>query len=347
MKVVVIGLGSMGRRRIRLMQAMSNGRARRPAEPQPDRAACPQVAGNLEIVGVNRSAERRAQVEKEFGIRTFATLPEAIAAARPQAAFLCTAPASHYPAVIECIEAGLDVFMEINLLGSWYAEAAAKAKEKGVKLFISSTPVYRREMRYVADAVRGAPVNYLYHCGQYLPDWHPWEDYHGFFAAKKETNGCREILCVELPWIEKAFGKIASVQVMSGRLTSLDIDFPDHYMISIRHESGCKGMYCQDIVARKGLRRLEVFSEKLHIFWEGTPDSLSAYDIEEKALKPVRLYGDVVQDGRYNANIIENAYSDEIKAFFDYVEKDIEPPYTFAEDAHTLAIVDKIEEEDI
>ena len=53
MRVVVIGLGSMGRRRIRLMQAME---------------------GAPEIVGVNRSAERRAQVEKEFGIRTFATL---------------------------------------------------------------------------------------------------------------------------------------------------------------------------------------------------------------------------------------------------------------------------------
>ena len=126
MRVVVIGLGSMGRRRIRLMQAMS--------EPP-------------EIVGVNRSAERRAQAEKEFGIRTFATLAEAIAVAKPQAAFLCTAPASHGPAVMECVSARLDIFMEINLLGGWYAEAAALAAEKGVKLFISSTPVYRRETR--------------------------------------------------------------------------------------------------------------------------------------------------------------------------------------------------------
>ena len=182
--VVVIGLGSMGRRRIRLMQTM---------EPVP------------EIVGVNRSSERRAAVEKELGIRTFATLEEAMSVVKPQAAFLCTAPASHGPAVMECIEAGLDVFMEINLIGDWYAEAAAKAKAKGVKLFISSTPVYRREMRYVADEVRKTgPVNYIYHCGQYLPDWHPWEDYRDFFAAKKATNGCREILCVELPWIEKA-----------------------------------------------------------------------------------------------------------------------------------------------
>lgn len=296
-----------------------------------------------EVVGVNRSAERRAQVENELGIKTFATLAEAVSEAKPQAAFLCTAPASHGPAVMECIAAGLHVFMEINLLGEWYADAAKAAKEKGVKLFISSTPVYRRETNYIAKAVGGRPVNYIYHCGQYLPDWHPWEDYHGFFAAKKETNGCREILCVELPWIEKAFGKIESVQVMSGRLTSLDIDFPDHYMISIRHVGGCKGMYCQDIVARKGLRRLEVFSEKLHIFWEGTPDSLSSYDIDAKTLKPVKLYDDVVQDGRYNANIIENAYADEIRAFFDYVEKDVAPPYTFDQDAHTLAVVDEIE----
>ena len=322
MKAVVVGLGSMGRRRIRLMQAMEDA---------------------PEIVGVNRSAERRAQVEKELGIRAYATLSEAIAEAKPQAAFICTAPASHGPTVLECIDAGLDVFMEINLLGDWYAEASAKAEEKGVKLFISSTPVYRREMRYIAGAVRGEPVNYLFHCGQYLPDWHPWEDYHGFFAAKRETNGCREILCVELPWIEKAFGRIESVHVMSGKLTSLDIDFPDHYMISIRHEGGNKGMYCQDVVSRKGLRRLEVFSEKHHIFWEGTPDSLSSYDIEAKELKPVRLYDDVVQDARYNANIIENAYSDEIQAFFDYVQKGVVPPYTFEEDAHTLAVVDEIE----
>ena len=323
MTVVVIGLGSMGRRRIRLMQTMSDA---------------------PEIVGVNRSPERRAAVENELGIRTFATLEEAVSAARPQAAFLCTAPAGHGPVVIECIKFGLDVFMEINLIGDWYEVAAAMAKERGVKLFISSTPVYRRETRYIADAVHGSgPVNYIYHCGQYLPDWHPWEDYRGFFASKKETNGCREILSVELPWIEKAFGKIKSVQVMSGRLTSLEIDFPDYYMISVEHESGCRGMYCQDIVSRRGLRRLEVFSEKLHLFWEGTPDSLAEYDIAGKKLEPVRLYADVVQDGRYNANIIENAYYDEICAFFDYVEKGTLPPYTFEEDAHTLAVVDEIE----
>ena len=313
----------MGRRRVRLMKAF------------PD---APKT-----VVGVNRSAERRAAAAQELGIDVYATLEEAVAAAKPQVALVCTAPASHGPAVLQCLDLGLDVFMELNLIGDWYDAALAKAKANGRRLFVAATPVYRREMAYIASAVKGETVNYLYHCGQYLPDWHPWEDYRSFFAAKKATNGCREILCVELPWIEKAFGRVESVQAMGGRLTSLDIDFPDHYMISLRHEGGCKGLYCQDIVARKGLRRLEVFSEKLHIFWEGTPDSLSAYDIDARELKPVRLYEDVVQDDRYNANIIENAYADEIAAFFDYVENGVPPPYTFAEDAHTLALVDEIE----
>ena len=58
--------------------------------------------------------------------------------------------------VMECLKFGLDVFMEINLIGDWYKVAAANAKERGVKLFISSTPVYRRETQYIADAVHGS-----------------------------------------------------------------------------------------------------------------------------------------------------------------------------------------------
>ena len=46
-------------------------------------------------------------------------------------------------------------------------------------------------------------------------------------------------------------------------------------------------------------------------------------------------------NGKYTTSLPGRA--DEIKAFFEYVEKGVEPPYTFAEDAHTLAVVDEIE----
>jgi len=322
MKVLVIGLGSMGRRRIRLMQTL-------PDAP--------------EIVGVDLSADRRAQAEKETGIATSEDLRTAVASFHPTAALVCTSPLSHGPIVKEILAAGLHVFTEINLLCDWYDEAMSLAAEKGLKIFISSTFLYRKEIEYVEGAVKDQTVNYIYHSGQYLPDWHPWENYKNFFVSNKRTNACREILAIELPWIVRAFGEIESVHVMRDKNSSLDLDFADNYMISIRHKNGNKGVFCQDVISRKGLRRLEVYSEKLHLFWEGTPQSLSVYDFTSKELKPISLYDKVEQRTDYNANIVENAYREELVNFFGVLKGAIPPRYTFEEDKRILGLIDGIE----
>ena len=322
MKVVVIGLGSMGRRRIRLMQSL----------PEPP-----------EIVGIDLSRERRAQAERETGVRTAADLGGTVAAFAPEVALVCTSPASHGELVLRCLQHGLHVFTEINLLSDWYDEAMSMAEKRGLLLFLSSTFLYRKEVEYIADAVKGDTVNYIYHSGQYLPDWHPWESYKDFFVSKKETNACREILAIEFPWICKAFGEIESVQVMRDKMSTLEVDFPDNYMISVRHRNGNKGVFCQDVVSRKGLRRLEIYSENLHLFWEGTPQSLEVLDLKEKALKPVTLYDQVEQRADYNANIIEDAYRAELANFFGCLAGTASPRHTFAADKRILELIDGIE----
>ncbi len=320
--ILVVGLGSMGRRRIRLLRS---------------------IDVKIKVIGVDISDERRAQAENELGIETCAKLPEAIAQFAPKSVVVSTSPLSHGPIVLECLQAGMDVFTELNLVSDWYKEAMKLAKRKKLKLFVSSTFMYRRETNFVAKTVRGKKVNYIYHSGQYLPDWHPWEDYRSFFVSNKRTNACREIMAIELPWMIRAFGEIETLHVMKDKVSALDIDFPDNYIVSIKHKNGNKGVFCQDVVSRRGLRRLEVYSEKMHLFWEGTPQTLSLYDIKEKSLKDVYLYDDVEQNGNYNANIIENMYRDELKAFLAYVRRGKMPPYTFADDLKVLALIDGIE----
>lgn len=320
--VLVVGLGSMGRRRIRLLKS---------------------IAPKLEIVGVDLAPDRRAQAESECGIATRAQLGDALHEFAPKSVVVSTSPLSHGPIVMKCLTAGANVFTELNLVSDWYKKAMSLAKRNKLKMFVSSTFFYRREMQFVAKAVRGKKVNYIYHSGQYLPDWHPWESYKNFFVADKRTNACREILAIEFPWLINAFGEIESIHVMKDKNSSLDIDFPDNYIISVNHKNGNKGVFCQDVISRKGLRRLEVYSEKLHLFWEGTPQTLSSYDVKTKGLKAVSLYDDVEQKGEYNANIIENMYRDELKAFLAYVKNGKLPPYTFADDYKVLAMIDKIE----
>lgn len=322
MTVVVIGLGSMGRRRIRLLQSL-------PEHPT--------------VIGVDLSEDRCRQAESELGIVTSSDLDTAIANCRPEAALVCTSPISHGPLVLKCLRGGLHVFTEINLLSDWYDEAVEFAAKRGLKLFISSTFLYRRETEYIAQAVRDDTVNYIYHSGQYLPDWHPWESYKDFFVSDRRTNACREILAIEFPWIVRAFGEIKSLHVMRGKNTSLDLEFNDNYIISIRHRNGNKGVFCQDIVARKGLRRLEVYSERQHLFWEGTPDSLKMFDLGTKTLCPVPLYAAVEHRDGYNANIIEDAYRDELVDFLAYLSGRSTPRYSFESDQRILAMIDDIE----
>ena len=321
-KIVVVGLGSMGRRRIRLTRLLH---------------------ADWEVVGVDLSADRRKQASDELGIATYESLQAANGAQDLDAALVCTSPQSHGAIVLECLGHGLHVFTELNLASDWYGQALDLAARKGLRLFVSSSFLYRKETQYVAEAVGNRRVNYIYHSGQYLPDWHPWESYKNFFVADRRTNACREILAIELPWLIRAFGKIESVGVMSDRSSRLDLDFNDNYIISIRHKGGSKGVFCQDIISRKAQRRLEVYSEDIHLFWEGTPQSLARWNIQERKMESVALYGNIRQDANYSASIIENMYMDELKAFYGYMLGMEKPAYGFQDDLEVLKIVDQIE----
>ena len=321
-KVVVVGLGSMGRRRIRLLQKLE-------APPY--------------IVGVDRSVDRLNQARKEYGIDVMESLEEAIGAHRPNAVLVCTSPAGHGPIVMQCLEAGLDVFMEINLIGDWYGDAEALAAKKGRKLFLSSTFLYHPQLNYIAEAVKGEKVDYIYHSGQYLPDWHPWEDYRNFFVSERRTNACREILAIEFPWMIKAFGKVESFQVMKDRNSSLDVDFPDNFMISLKHENGNKGIFCQDVISRKGMRQLEIYSENIHIFWDGRKNNLSRYDLERKAVCHVELQDYAVGCAEPDIGYLENVYWDETRSFVDFLSGDVAPRHSLADDRYVLDLIDSIE----
>lgn len=326
MKVVVIGLGSMGRRRIRLMKSIDN---------------------KLEIRGVDLSVERQEQAKKELQIESYSDLGEAISDFKPECAFICTSPISHGAIALECLKNGLNIFTEINLLSEWYEEALDISKKNGAKIFLSSTFLYRKEIQYIENSVNNEVVNYIYHTGQYLPDWHPWESYKNFFVSNPKTNGCREIFGIELPWIVKTFGDIVDFKVMKSKISNLELDYNDNYMVMFEHQNGTKGIMCVDVVSRKAVRNLEIYSENKHIFWDGSPDGLKIYNFETKNLDNIELYENVVKDAKYASSIIENAYSDEIKEFFEVINgAKASSRHTLEKDQEILKLIDRIEGQD-
>ena len=324
MKLLIVGLGSMGKRRARLAKGMD---------------------ASIQISGVDTTESRRVEAEG-LGITAYASIGEAVTAEKFDAALVCTAPITHAGIISELLDAGLPVFTELNLVSDGYEENMKKAKEKGLPLFLSSTMLYRGETQYIKHQVEAfdKPVNYIYHIGQYLPDWHPWENYKNFFVGDKRTGGVREIFGIDLPWLLDTFGPVKSLHVEKDKISQLEVDYPDSYFVTLRHENGVKGMLAVDVVSPKAVRNFECFGERLHLFWEGNPKSLYTFDHDKGEKLPVNTYESFEHDSRYSDNIVENAYVDELANFFAVLKGTEQPRYSFEKDLETIRLIEAIEE---
>lgn len=323
LKVAVIGLGSMGRRRIRLI---------RKYDP------------SIEIIGIDNNEQRREVCYKEYGIDTFSHLSECFSD-KIDGAFVCTSPLSHHEIITECLSRSIHVFTELNLVTDGYDKNIKLAYDKELKLFLSSTFLYRDEIKKIISLVRNSSelLNYTYHIGQYLPDWHPWESYKNFFVDDKRSNGCREIFAIELPWLTESFGAIVDIKVKKSKMSNLEIDYFDNYLVLLEHSTGHKGTLAVDVVSRKAVRNLEVFGEDLYLSWNGSPTGLYQYDYEKKEDKNIELYEAIDQLEDYSSFVVENAYSNEIIAFFETIINGKPQLYSFEKDKEILGIIDRIE----
>lgn len=324
MKVVVIGLGSMGKRRIRLLKKYDEW---------------------ITIYGVDSNVKRQEEASRLYGVIICKDIENAVNIGAT-CAFVSTSPLAHSAIIKECLERGLNVFTELNVVSDGYAENQKLAEETGKVLFLSSTFLYRSEVKYIRQRVEetGGKFAYFYHVGQWLPDWHPWESYKDFFVFDKRTNGVREIMVRELPWLTETFGDIDSWSIEMSNISSLEVGYPDAYFMILNHNSGTKGVVLMDVVARKSSINLEVIGENLYLTWDGTPTGVKDYDIEKKEEKAVHLYDEFEHNDNYAKNIVEDAYANEIAAFFNQVINGVEPIYNFEKDQRVLDIMDGLED---
>ena len=324
MNIGVIGLGSMGKRRIRLIK---------------------DNFPKVNVVGIDNSDARCDEVKSLFDIKVYNNSNDFFNENNFDCVFISTPPLTHSKIINQALNYNLNVFTEINLVSDGYDKNIELSYKKGLVLFLSSTQLYRKEINFINSKVEKSDTltNYIYHIGNYLPDWHPWESYKNFFVGNKRTNGCREILAIELPWIVNVFGEIKQIHVSKNKITKLEIDYSDSFFVTIKHKNGSHGVLIVDLVSRNAVRNLEIINEDFHIIWDGTPQGLHDFNIETKKMKNINLYREISTESGYNQTIIENAYIEEIKDFFEAINSDKKGLHSFEKDKYILDIIDIIE----
>jgi predicted dehydrogenase len=298
MKFLVIGLGSMGKRRVRNLQAL----------------------GHADIAGFDPREDRRQEAASKYGIRTFDHVEQALAEFQPEALVVSTSPKYHMEYALLAESKHLHCFIEASVLEAEGILALAKRIDgKGLAIVPSCTMRYfpgpRKVKELVASGIIGKPLNFNYQTGQWLPDWHPWEHIRDFYVSDPLTGACREIVPFELTWLNDIFGDPTALACVRSKVSDMDADIDDVYHCLLRYPGNVLGNVTIEVLSRPiACRELRVIGSAGELVFSADTKSIRYATTEHPQWTYVAL-----DAGRAEANYInpEEPYIDEMRAFVD------------------------------
>jgi predicted dehydrogenase len=324
MKFLVIGLGSMGKRRVRCLKSLGYK--------------------ENEIIGFDLREDRRAEAYEKYQVETTGDISK-VDLSKITALFISTPPDIHNRYIKFAIENGKSAFVEASVILEGLKELDQAAKKKKVFIAPSCTMRYHPAIIDITNIVKGGKygkvTNFSYHSGQFLPDWHPWEKVKDFYAGNKATGGGREIVPFELSWMVDVFGFPKRSAGFFGPTMDVGAPIDDTYC-TIMDFGNFYGSLTVDVVARYAVRNLVINMEFGQVQWKWDEAIVHLFDAREGRWIDYRMPQGQSAAG-YNKNIIEEMYINEANAFIQAATGKGKYPNTLEEDIKVLEIMESME----
>jgi hypothetical protein len=124
-------------------------------------------------------------------------------------------------------------------------------------------PGLRRLKELVSQGAIGQVVSARATVGEYLPDWHPWEDYRRSYSGRRDLGGGAVLtFSHELDALCWLLGPPRRVSAMTAHASTLEINTEDVAEILLEFERGALGSVHVDYVRRSPQRTLELIGEQ-------------------------------------------------------------------------------------
>ena len=245
--------------------------------------------GVRDIGAVDTRPDRRAEVVERFGVqRVYASLEDAFQE-RWDGVVVCTPPSSHVPVARAAVEQGAHVLAEKPLASSLdgVQELERLVKEKGVTFTAGYTYRFWPAINKFRDLALAGAIGRVYSVriifSEYLPDWHPWEDYRSFYMASQEAGGgalLDESHTVDFArWI---FGEVVEVAGFNGRVSTLEIASDDLAELVLKFQSGAVGSIHLDIFGRSYQKSMEALGEHGNLRWDYYQNRVELYHAADR-----------------------------------------------------------------
>ena len=89
-------------------------------------------------------------------------------------------------------------------------------------------PMIQRARVLIQNGALGKTLTAHAHWGEYLPQWHPWEDYRDRYAARKDLGGgAIATLTHPLDYLRFLLGEIETLTAIHGHISPLEVDVED------------------------------------------------------------------------------------------------------------------------
>lgn len=320
--VFVIGLGSMGKRRVRNLTRI----------------------GLPRVIGFDPREDRRIEAREQTPTLELVSDVNDGYAAAPDAVVISTPPDLHTSYARDAVRHGLPFFTEASVVDDDADRLLEESRQAGVVAAPSCTLRFQpsiKRMKELVDAGRiGTLLAFTHHSGQYLPDWHPWEDYRRFYAGQRRTGACREIVPFEFIWLTWLAGEVRNVTAYRAKVSDLDVDIDDVYQVLTRHDGGAIGHLLVDVLAREPIRRTTLIGSLGTLHWEWAERTVTLYEASTKAHTTFTEDIGTVQAGYVHA---EEPYVEEMRAYLAAVAGERPWPYPLEDDLAMLRLLQAAE----
>ncbi len=276
MKFLIAGLGSIGRRHLRNLVELGE-----------------------EDVLLYRT-HQATLADTDLAVYPVETDLEKALEQKPDAVIISNPTALHLKVAIPCAKAGCALFLEKPLSTDCEGleelnEILKKTKKPALVGFqFRFHPVFQQIAQWIKEGLIGRVLFSSVYWGEYLPDWHPWEDYRVSYSARKDLGGGVVLtLCHPMDYLRWLLGEINSVSAFVGKISDLELEVEDMAEITMWHANGAVSQIHLDYYTQPKSHTLKIIGSNGTITWDETNNEAKLYMADEKrwlAFKPLATF---------------------------------------------------------
>jgi predicted dehydrogenase len=182
----------------------------------------------------------------------------------------------HAETTLEAVRAGRPVLVEKPVSDALVGldTIQREASEQSVPILVGYQFRYHPTLRRVRDDIGagrlGHVVSVQAHWGEYLPDWHPNEDYRRGYSARADLGGgAVRTLSHPIDYLRWVIGEVSDSTGFTAPAEGLDTDVEGVAAAALRFSSGALGTLSLDYAARPARHVLHVTGTAGSVEWDG------------------------------------------------------------------------------